>query len=32
MQAARSFRRAIEIQPFMQANLNLLADCLAKLN
>ncbi len=32
IQAAHSFRRALEIQPFVQANQNLLADCLAKLN
>lgn len=30
--AARAFRRALEIQPFAQANQKLLADCLVKLN
>ncbi len=31
-EAAQAFRRALEIQPFAEANQNLLADCLAKLN
>jgi tetratricopeptide (TPR) repeat protein len=30
--AARAFRRALEIQPFAEANQQLLAECLAKLN
>ncbi len=30
--AAKAFRRALEIQPFAEANQNLLAECLAKLN
>ncbi len=31
-EAAQAFRRAVEIQPCAEANQNLLADCLAKLN
>jgi tetratricopeptide (TPR) repeat protein len=31
-EAARAFRRALEIQPFAEANQELLATCLAKLN
>ncbi|HZQ08797.1 MAG TPA: tetratricopeptide repeat protein [Anaerolineae bacterium] len=30
--AARAFRRALEIQPFAEANQKLLGECLAKLN
>lgn len=30
--AARAFRRALEIQPFAEANQKLLAECLTKLN
>jgi tetratricopeptide (TPR) repeat protein len=30
--AAKAFRRALEIQPFAEANQKLLGDCLAKLN
>ncbi len=32
IEAARAFRRALELQPFAEANQNLLATCLAKLN
>lgn len=32
MEAARAFRRALEIQPFAEANQTLLAECLTKLN
>ena len=31
-EAARAFRRALEIQPFAEANQELLANCLGKLN
>jgi tetratricopeptide (TPR) repeat protein len=31
-EAVQAFRRALEIQPFAEANQNFLADCLAKLN
>lgn len=32
IEAARAFRRALEIQPFAEANQTLLAQCLTKLN
>ncbi len=31
-EAAQAFRRALEIQPFSEANQQLLSSCLAKLN